>query len=279
MTPTQQTRLYWAAGRARELPGKIERSDLADAVHEATLQYASAIVSSQTSVTLGWMKKSSFLISSTYLGMMNDAQVVADILDAERDGYDVAMIGPNWSPGIRAAREAATIPVAGPLEASMAVTRTIGAKFAYLTVENYGHFITEALEASGDISRAIADQPVREVIPLKSLYESAVAWFEGRSDQFMLQFEAGAKAAIADGADVIVAGGQFFGPALLKQKYFQVPGTGVPVVDPTACALKWAEMLAALRKVDGLEKSQHPASPMRTPPREAIDRARRTFGL
>ena len=274
-----QMRLYWAAGRTRELPGDQNRAGLSDIVHQASLDYANAIVGPATAVTLGWMKKTTFMIRSNSLGLINNAQVISDIIDAEDEGFDVAMIGPNWDPGLRAAREAVTIPVAGPGESSMMVARTLGARFAYLTVKGYGHLVWDGMKMSGADEHAIAYRPVREFLPLGALYESVVSCVEGRSDQFLVELEKAAKECIADGADVIIAGGQFFGPALLAHKFVQVPGTRVPVVDSTACGLKMAEMLAGLRQRTGLEKSQHESSPYQTPPREAIDRARREFGL
>lgn len=63
-TSNSKMRLYWAAGRGRELPGDQNRAGLADMVHQATVEYATAMVSPGTSVTLGWMKRSTFMIRS-----------------------------------------------------------------------------------------------------------------------------------------------------------------------------------------------------------------------
>ena len=279
MTTSTKIKLYWAAGRARELPGDHNRSGLSDIVHDASMAYANATVHPDTSVTLGWMQKTTFMIRSNYLGMINDTQVIADILDAQAAGYDVAMIGPNWDPGLRAAREAADIPIAGPGEAAMLIARTLGAKFAYLTVKGYGHLAAHSMKLAGASDHAIAHRPVREFLPLGMLYESVVKCVEGSSDQFLVDLEKAARECIADGADVIIAGGQFFGPALLKHHFNKIPGTGVPVLDSTACGLKMAEMFVGLRRVAGIEKSQHETSPYQTPPADVIDRARRLFGL
>jgi len=279
MATDGETRLYWAAGRGRELPGDNNRPGLSEIVNGATLAYAKAIVAPQTAVTLGWMRKSSFMIRSNYLGLINDAQMISDIVDAEDEGFDVAMIGPNWDPGLRAAREAVGIPVAGPGEAAIITARTLGAKFAYLTVQGYGHLVSQQMQANGLMQFAIAHRPVREFQPLATLYESVVQCVEGRNDNFLTALEKSARECIADGADVIIAGGQFFGPALLKEKFVRIPNTEVPVVDSTACGLKFAEMLAGLRRSTGLAKSQHESSPYRTPPRDVMDRARRAFHL
>jgi len=281
VTPTagKKLRLYWAAGRGKELPGDKNRPELGEIVHQATMAYANALVHPGTQVTLGWMRKTTFMLRSAYIGMINDAQMISDILDAERDGFDVAMIGPNWDPGLHPAREAAVIPIAGTGEASMMVASTLGAKYAYLTVEGYGHLAYRGMRLNGAEGHAIAHRPVREFLPLAILYESAVQCVEGSSDQFLTLLEKAAKECIDDGADVIIAGGQFFGPALLKHGFSRVPNTAVPVVDSTGCGLKMAEMLGSLHQSCGLEKSQHHTSPFQTPPREVLDRVRSQFGL
>ena len=279
MKSSNGLRMYWAAGRGRSLPGDKNRAGLSDIVHDATIDYAKALLNSDTSFTLGWMEKTSIMLSSNYLGLINNAQVISDIVDAERDGFDVAMIGPNWDPGLREARGAVGIPVAGPGESAMMVARTLGAKFAYLTVEGYAHFTAHHIQENGFTSHAISQRPVREFLKLDALYESVVKCVLGQSDEFLTLLEKKAKECIADGADVIIAGGQFFGPALLKEKFVKIPNTSVPVVDSTACGLKFAELLGNLRRTTGLEKSQHETSPYRTPPKEIIDQVRKKFNF
>ena len=48
------------------------------------------VVHPDTTVTIGWMKKTTSLLSSIYLGMLNDVYVINDILAAQRDGFDAA---------------------------------------------------------------------------------------------------------------------------------------------------------------------------------------------
>ena len=76
---------------------------------------------------------------------------------------------------------------------------------------------------------------------------------------------------------MIVSGGQLFGPAFVKHRFFTIPGTGVPVVDTAACGLKLAETLVTLRRTMGLATSQYATAPFRTPPRDVVDRVRREF--
>ena len=267
-------KIYWPIGLTRQMPGRTGEAGL---IQDSLEAYARKVVSPDTAVTIGWMEKTSSLLSSTYLGMMNDVQVVADILRAEREGYDAAMIGPHWDPGLYAAREAAGIPVAGPAEAAFMVAQTLGRRFAMLTVhEGYVPMIERNIRVYGCEARAIARRPVRR---FGMTYENLVACLKGSSDEFLSEFSKTARECIDDGADVIIAGGQLFGPVFQRHSYLQVPNTGVPVVEVAACGLRMAETLVVLRRSIGLRKSEHPNAPFRTPPAAALDEARRTFGI
>lgn len=267
-------RIYWPIGLTRDMPGRTGQGTM---IESSLLAYARSVVAPGTEVTIGWMQRTTSLLSSIYLGMVNDTQVVADILRAQREGYDAAMIGPHWDPGLYAAREAACIPVAGPLEAAAMIAQTLGRRFAVLTVhEGYVPMIERNLRLYGCEANAIARRPVRR---FGMTYDNLVAALDGSSDGFLTEFTRTAGECIADGADVIIAGGQLFGPIFQRHGYLTVPQKGVPVVEVAACGLKLAETLVALRRSIGLEKSQHPNAPFRTPPEQALDSAREAFGL
>jgi allantoin racemase len=267
-------KLYWPIGLTREMPGRTSRGDLLD---QTLKEYTQHVMGPDVSVTIGWLKKTTSLLSSLYLGMVNDVHVINDILAAERDGHHGAIVGGHWDPGLYAAREAASIPVAGPGESGMMLAGTLGRKFAMLTVmEGYVPIIENNIRTYGLESRAISRRPVRR---FGMTYDNFVRCLEGKDDEFLVEFEKTARECIADGADVIIAGGQLFGPLFLKHKFNQIPNTGVPVIEVSACGLKFAEVLVRLRRSIGLAKSQHMHSPFRTPPRDVVDGARKSFGL
>lgn len=266
--------IYWPIGLSREMPERTEHGDL---LEEALNDFTRRIVAPGTSVTIGWMKKTTSLLSSIYLGMINDVYMVNDILEAERQGYAAAMVGPHWDPGLLAAREAASIPVTGSGESAMMVAQTLGSRFAFLTVnEGYVPMIERNIRVYGFENRAIARRPVRR---FGMTYNNFVRCLQGSSDEFLVELEKTARDCIDDGADVIIAGGQLFGPALIKHQFFTIPNTGVPVVDPAACGLKLAEMLVSLRLSMKLTKSEHINAPFRTPPRDVLNRVRGDFDL
>jgi allantoin racemase len=146
-----------------------------------------------------------------------------------------------------------------------------------LTVhEGYVPMLERNIRLYGCEARAISRRPVRR---FGMTYENLVASLKGGSDEFLAEFSKTARECVDDGADVIIAGGQLFGPIFQRHSYLQVPNTGVPVVEVSACGLKMAETLVALRRSIGLRKSEHPNAPFRTPPAAALDEARRTFGF
>jgi len=270
----KQIRLYWPIGLSRSMPDRTAYGDLLD---ETLTAYTRHVMGPSTTVQIGWMKKTTSLLSSLYLGMINDVYVINDILAAERDGFDGAIVGGHWDPGLYFAREAATIPVAGPGESAMMVAATLGRKFAFLTVmEGYVPVIENNIRTYGFESRAISRLPVRK---FGMTYDNLVRCLQGKDDEFLVALEKTAKECIADGADVIIAGGQLFGPVFQKHNFNQIANTGVPVIEVSACGLKMAEMLVTLRRANGLRKSEHVHSPFRTAPREALNAARAAFGI
>jgi allantoin racemase len=108
-------------------------------------------------------------------------------------------------------------------------------------------------------------------------YDNLMRCIEGKDDEFIVAFERSARECIADGADVIIAGGQLFGPAFMRHNLTQI--SGVPILETTVCGLKFAEMMVTLRRTIGLGKGQSSTSWFRTPPRALVDQVRRDYGI
>ena len=267
-----EIKLYWPIGLSMDMPGRTTAGSSLEPLLE---KYARSLVSAGTTVKVGWMSKTTSLLSSNFLGMVNDAYVVRDILNAQTHGYDGVMIGPHWDPGLYAAREAATIPVSGPLESAIAIAQTLGRRFAVLTVhEGYVPMIERSIRIYGAETRAIALRPVRR---FGMTFDNAIRCLEGKDDEFLQDFTKCAKGCIDDGADVIIAGGQLFGPIFQKYNYTAIEKTGVPVVEVAACGLKMLETLITLKRIIGLNKSEHSNAPFRTPDKKLVEAVLKDF--
>ena len=159
----------------------------------------------------------------------------------------------------------------------MLLAGALGRRFAFLTVmEGYVPVIESDIRQYGLEPRAIARRPVRK---FGMTYENIVHCLEGKDDEFLVELAKTARECIADGADVIIAGGQLFGPIFQKHKFFTVPNTGVPVVEVSACGLKLAETLASLQRTVNLGRANTSMHLFRTPPREVVDEMRKKFGI
>jgi len=207
-----------------------------------------------TEVEVHHVKHSAYAVASSYLEMINNLWIIDGIIDAEKQGYDAAIIGCGNDPGLQQARQAVDIPVVGPTEAGMLLACMLGHKFGVITV--------------ADELISICDRNVhnygldyRVTMPVR-VYQLGSNPFEGLQKLFMNpetinpQFEELCRASIADGAEVIIPACCALSPATSLLGYKEVPGTGVPVIDITQAAVKMAEMLVDLKRTVGLGKSQ-----------------------
>jgi len=62
-----------------------------------------------------------------------EVEVLKAVLAAEREGFDAFVIGCCYDPALTQARELVSIPVIGPLEASVLLARPFGHRFSVLT--------------------------------------------------------------------------------------------------------------------------------------------------
>src|SRR5580765_493407 len=64
---------------------------------------------------------------------LSETEIMMAAVEAERDGFDAFVIGCCYDPGLTQCRELVNIPVIGPLEASVVVSRLFGHSFAVVT--------------------------------------------------------------------------------------------------------------------------------------------------
>lgn len=189
-----------------------------------------------------------------------EALVIPDVLHrivkAEKEGFDAAVIGCFYDPGLQVAREVASIVVTAPGEASMLLAATYGHKFSIIVgrkkwipqmMENvtlYG--MRDKLTSFRSI-----DLPVREMRA-----------DEGETAKRIK--EAAKRAVEEDGAEVIILG------CTMEYGLYQEvqEELGVPVIDPVLAAFKYAEFLAELKKRYGWAQSK--IGGYESPPAEQI---------
>lgn len=213
-----------------------------------------------TIVEEGFVTRTTNYTSHGYLELFNDVEIVAGVIDAEKRGFDVAMIRCGNDPALQECREAVNIPVIGMEESAMHIATRLGSKFACIGVDDKSAPLTRRnLRLYGLEDRAIVN-PVRVPSDPKwyELLTNSVKWFE--SPEFVYEnvipiFERCAKQCIDDGAEVICTACGLYA-ALTIAGYSKVTGTTVPVIEATAAGVKTAEMFGELRQVLGVTTSK-----------------------
>src|SRR6185436_6149854 len=74
------------------------------------------------------------VVNYAYLHRMHDAQILKNVLRAEKEGFDAVLIGVLQDSGLREARSIVDIPVLGYGEVSMLTATTLGEKFSFICI-------------------------------------------------------------------------------------------------------------------------------------------------
>jgi allantoin racemase len=239
----------------QEMP--VLPADLHQKAYQNMLTGIKAVAREDTEVEIHHIRHSSYFVGLPYYEMLNNVWLIEGIIEAEKRGYDAAIIGCGNDPGIIEARQAVDIPVIGVTEAAMFLACTLGHKFGLITVgKSLVPFCERNIRNTGLASRAVPRIGVFDLgeNSMDTLYRMMV-------DPTIInpQFETLCLEAIADGAEVIIPACCALSPATSLLRYKEVPNTGVPVIDVTQAAVKLAETRVDLKRSIGLGKSQHNA--------------------
>jgi Asp/Glu/hydantoin racemase len=182
-----------------------------------------------------------------------DVQIVENIVQAEREGYDAVAVSCFVDPGLELARSLVDIPVVSSCETALLVSSTIGRRFGLLTLDDSMVRILERLIADyGFVDRVAAvealDPPINE-FELDGAFKGSPALAE--------RFAVEARRLIARGADVIIPAEGVLNTVLVRNGLQAVDG--VPVLDSYGALLGMAEMLVRLRHTSGLATGRNGA--------------------
>jgi len=210
----------------------------------------------ETTIQIFFPEKSSWTVHFPYIEFLNNRWFIEAGWRAEKEGCDAVIVGAATDTGLQYLKEILSIPVVGITESACHLACVLGAKFAGITV--FRRLIppkTNLIRSYGLESRAIQN-PIRscelsgkdvEGLFNKNVMESSIK----------PKFEAVANECIQDGAEVIICDDAWLAPALSYFEYFSVGDTGVPVVDASAAAVKLAETLVDLKKMEQLGVSRY----------------------
>jgi allantoin racemase len=208
-------------------------SGVDEAALEERRQYLQAVVAAGTEISMLPNPAAPASIQSVAELDQAAVQVAAQVVQVGKSGYyDAAVIWCGDDPGLLGAREVATMPVVGPLSASISVAQQVGDRFAIVTSQG-----SSAIARRYVWSRGLGQQ-------LVDVHEVPIPVLEIRSD---LRGSIGtiATAVVAareKGADSVILGCMaMFG---LASGLTQM--TGVPVIDAGEAAVLAAQSLVAM---------------------------------
>lgn len=203
-------------------------------------QYAAT----ETEVSVANITQGPRSIESEYEEAMAVPGIVALAQAAEKDGCNAVISDCFGDPGVRASREVVDIPVIGPAEASFLLAASLGHRFSVVTVlKSVIPMIDHLVQAAGVHSRLASIRTID--IPVLGLSDIE-AMKAGLYREMLAAIE-------EDGAHVLVLGCTgMMGVAEDLQARLSKAGMEVPVVSPTAAAMRLAETMVRL----GLKQSR-----------------------
>jgi allantoin racemase len=174
-----------------------------------------------------------------YDDMLAAPHIVELAQKAEQDGFDAVVISCFFDPGLKAAREALSIPVTSAGEASLFLACSLGDKIGVVTtVKNSIPVIHHLVKGLGLENRVVNVRATSlGVLDLDKSENTVQALF---NETMSIVKE--------DGADVVVLGCTgMTEPAMLLQQRVASSKYDIPIVDPLRAAICSAETLVKLK--------------------------------
>lgn len=192
-----------------------------------------------------------------WVDRMISAQIIANAVAAQREGYDAVAISCFFDPGLREARSLVDIPVVSLCETALLLGTAVGGRFGLIGLGPAQVFVLEELAARyGASGRVVATLPMAP-----ALTEADLEAVHGGGGDLVERVEEVARRAVAMGADVIVPAEGVLNTALMRRGVTTL--AGAPVLDAYGTLLAHAEMLVRLQRRTGLRVSHlgHYAGP------------------
>ena len=213
-------------------------------------------------------KRAPKMVHSSYIQYLHVGQVIDSAIQAEREGYDVFVLGGMRDLGYDQLKDAVDIPVAFIGEASYKIACLLADTFAVI------HNDEASLHATIPLIRkyGLIDHMVPGV-HLGHSHEDLIAAFVNRPERIIEDIKKAARPAIRNGAQILVTDFASTSIFLAEQGVREIDG--VPVLDSQAAVMKVAEMGVDFKKL-GMPKARPPLNDVS---REDIQTARRVYGL
>ncbi len=223
----------------------------------------SAVARPDTEIVVEHNKRGLPFIRHAYFQMMMVPDVVRRIIEAEKEGFDGVFVSCCFEPGVKEAREVVDIPVVGGAQPGIFLARQLGQKFS---------FITDTARADAQTYDLMRQYKLDVEMASLSNVSMGVEDVAKNPEMNYQRVVEAARAAVAKGADVIIAG------CTVVSAYFseyEVPEDlkNIPIIDANVASIKTLEMMVDLHQKIGLTVSRHVAF------QKVQDREKKAFDL
>jgi allantoin racemase len=215
----------------------------------------------------------------SYLHHLAAGEIFHAVVQAERDGFDGALIACFHDPMLWDVRQAVDIPVVGFGESSMVLAAMMGRRFGVVTISPYTVHDTEENIAKYGLADRCAG--VRAVIEPGREQEKAMV----DARHAIEIFNTAARELIAEGAEVIIPGCGLMSSALCSASGAEAEYPcgvtdvdGVPVADVYGNAVKCVETLVSLKKAGSCWISRKGLYSMASPAAIAVSQTVLDYG-
>lgn len=214
---------------------KIVIPIIKDIFNEETLKEASQFKAPDTEIETVNLDRGTASIESEYDEMLCSPDIVEKVIQAEKDGFDGVFVDCFGDPGVNAAREMVSIPVVGGFQPAALTATMIAGQWSVVTVLRSVVPMLQGLIRKLGVESNVAS--VRDInTPVLELTDKNVL-----ETKLIEQIE---KAVTEDGAEAVVLGCTgMMGLAQTLSKKMKDKGIPVPVVDPTAAAIGFLQLL------------------------------------
>ncbi len=185
------------------------------------------------------------IVGHMYADMLRTVEMVEGVIQAEKEGYDGAVIGCFGDPGLDVLEALVDIPVMGPAKAASIMAQSVGSRMAFVTLPYWEKKVEKFIDVYGVRNLAISQKPCRALtIPLEQFSDE---------NKVVDNFLDVAKGAINHGADVIVMACAHCSTLLTHKGISDVDG--VPIIDGAISSIKLVEVMVDFKKA-GLWRSK-----------------------
>jgi allantoin racemase len=169
------------------------------------------------------------------------------VIQAEKDGFDAVFLSCNLDIGLFEARSLVNIPVTATLESAALVAYMMGTKFSLISVDDQNAKIQKMMLGQYGLDGKWASN--------RSIWIGASDLYPDQTSEdtvYQKALEAGRKAVLEDGAEVLIAGCTLIGSVVTHRVKDPMEEFGAPFIDGMVPGFKMAEMMADMCQSTGM---------------------------